>query len=465
MIPILIICYNNHLYVNNTIQQLKKINSDLLKNIIIINNNSTNVETLQYLDKVDVKIIHNERNNGPWIAPHCNSHIYNTMPNQFILTDPDLEFNKDLPLNFIDTLIELSNRYNCEKIGMALDISEPDKLFNISVGDNIPLIDHELLFWKDKIPNDTYELYNASIDTTFCLVKKDGIYNYKIRIAGNYTAKHLPWYYENSVINIYDIYRTYIETDNYTSSNGTAKISTISGFIIPYITTKYSKIQKLNEVFFIKNRPDDPNMNFWRDVYGHWENDTFEIFDQFLKRDKVFIDIGGWVGTTCMYGARKSKHVYVVEADHESFQDLITNCKTNAYNITCIQNAILNESNKNISFGKNKFLINSKLNDSTSQIYIDSEGAYTVKTITVNDILVNYSIDPSTVSLIKVDIEGGEEMILQDLYNIHRIHSIPLYISFHYSWWSDKNLDRFDFLTNEQKTQILRWPFVSLLFS
>ena len=81
MIPILIICYNNHLYVINTIQQLKRINADLLKSIIIINNKSTNVETLQYLDKVDVKVIHNETNNGPWIAPHCNSHIYNTMPN------------------------------------------------------------------------------------------------------------------------------------------------------------------------------------------------------------------------------------------------------------------------------------------------------------------------------------------------------------------------------------------------
>ena len=34
MIPILIICYNNYQYVENTIQQLNKINSKLLQDIL-----------------------------------------------------------------------------------------------------------------------------------------------------------------------------------------------------------------------------------------------------------------------------------------------------------------------------------------------------------------------------------------------------------------------------------------------
>jgi hypothetical protein len=39
-------------------------------------------------------------NNGPWINETTNIHIYNDLPDQFIITDPDLQFNKNLPLNF-----------------------------------------------------------------------------------------------------------------------------------------------------------------------------------------------------------------------------------------------------------------------------------------------------------------------------------------------------------------------------
>ena len=46
MIPILIICHNNHVYVDNMIKQLKKINKDYLSTITIINNRSTNSDTI-----------------------------------------------------------------------------------------------------------------------------------------------------------------------------------------------------------------------------------------------------------------------------------------------------------------------------------------------------------------------------------------------------------------------------------
>ena len=39
-----------------------------------------------------------------------------------------------------------------------------------------------------------------------------------------------------------------------------------------------------------------------------------------------------------------------------------------------------------------------------------------------------------------------------------------MYIRFHYSWWNDKNLDRFDFLTDENKRRIVADPFCSILF-
>ena len=59
----------------------------------------------------------------------------------------------------------------------------------------------------------------------------------------------------------------------------------------------------------------------------------------------------------------------MVEAEKISIQYLTDNCKINCDNVVIVNNAIFNEDDKDVLFGKNKFIPNSKLNDSTSQIY------------------------------------------------------------------------------------------------
>jgi len=86
-----------------------------------------------------------------------------------------------------------------------------------------------------------------------------------------------------------------------------------------------------------------------------------------------------------------------------------------------------------------------------------------METITIESLISQYNINPNEISLIKVHIEGGEENILRQMYSIHKAHNINVYISFHYTWWVDKNLDRFEFLTDAQKTQIIKHPFCSIL--
>jgi FkbM family methyltransferase len=135
-------------------------------------------------------------------------------------------------------------------------------------------------------------------------------------------------------------------------------------------------------------------------------------------------------------------------------------------NYTLINKAIYNIGNIQLKFGKNKFLDNSKMNDSTSHLYHDNDEPseyYFVDTITLESIITNYQINPSEIGLIKVDIEGGEENILNDLNDIHKKYKIPIYISFHLTWWNDKNLDRFEWLSDTIKNQIQADPFASIL--
>lgn len=465
-IPIIIICYNNHKYVENTIQQLLRVNPELHSYIFIMDNKSTLEETQTYLRKSPHKVFWNLENQGPWVTPYCNAEIFHLMPDKFILTDPDLEFHPDIPRNFVSILSDLSDKYNSIKIGFALDISDKECMFEgdyVETESGIQTIwEWESQFWKKQIEDPTYKLYHADIDTTFCLINKNGI-DFTIRVADNFSAKHLPWYKKNSIYNTYE---------NYMFAMNSTSVSTIAKKIIAYTESEYLKTQKNNQLFLIENNLTDPNLTFWKDIYTEWENETFEVFDRFLDPTKVFLDIGGWIGTTCMYAGRKSKHTYIVEADKDTVPFLENNCKNNIQNYTVIHNAIYNVDDMDICFGKNEHLGESKLNDSTSQIQnqtnsqsqSDKPGVYTIKTITLSKLIAKYGIDVSNISLIKVDIEGGEENILEDLYKIHTTYKVPMYVSFHYSWWKNMDLHRFAFLTDEQKNAILWNPFTSLLF-
>lgn len=409
-IPIVIICYNNFRYVENTLKQIASINKDYYTNIIILNNMSTCSDTIAYLNKVDVRVINNVANVGPWITPTINRHIYDLLPDKYIITDPDLKLNPNIPSNFIEILASLSDKYKTSKIGFALDITDHDMFYpTTEYMANLSIRDWELRFWQNKIDDEgEYEIYKADIDTTFCLMNKTNIeseIDLQIRVAGDFTAKHIPWYIENEVYNVYD---------NYMSNTNTTHISTISRIVLPYINANYMEIHKNRELFFIKKDDTNPNLTFWKDTYGGWNNELFELFDNYLSKEKVFIDIGTWITPTAMYGARKAKHTYAIATNIANADALCVDMKANCANYTVIAR-----------------------NDTS-----------------VEAILTEHAINKSDISLINVDIGGEEENILNDLYDLHSKYNVPLLICVHYNVWKDKNLDRFPCLSEISKNGI-----------
>lgn len=193
MIPVVIVCWNNHKYVQNTVRQLQKFTN----NIIIMDNASTDEPTRDYLATCGLDVRYNKTNNGPWIRPDRNQELYDELPDEFILTDPDLEFNENLPIDFISRLSEISNKYRVNKTGLALKIDDFADMHQCVylLGRNI--YEWESQFWVNRIPDDQYELYVAEVDTTFVLVNKKYQGTHHIRVAGDFTAKHIPWYVNN----------------------------------------------------------------------------------------------------------------------------------------------------------------------------------------------------------------------------------------------------------------------------
>jgi hypothetical protein len=237
-IPIIIVCYNNHKYVENTIQQLYRINPELIRDIIIMNNSSDDIDTQSYLEKLSCSTtIVTFENKGPWITPENHAEFYSQLPEKFILTDPDLELNADLPANFVDILSELSDQYQTSKIGFAIQVGDVEKMYPGEFIQNVCV--WESKFWQDKINNDKYVLYKANIDTTFALINKKYWIHCSLRIAGNFTCRHLPFYPDNGIMSIEEEYEYYTKS----------KFSSLSKVFFSYFESKYrienNKIIKL----------------------------------------------------------------------------------------------------------------------------------------------------------------------------------------------------------------------------
>ena len=194
-IPVVVTAYNNLFFVRNFIDQLKKFNNP----IILLDNSSTYPPLLEYYkdikdelgSRIDIRLLDN--NYG------CGVHtlLKDSLPDIYMLSDPDLELNPRMPENFSEILLNISNKYEASKVCLALDISENEKFVECKKYEHKKSIyDWEKQFWRRPIADTQYELYDSPIDgaTTFFLINRNIAEKRQIRIAGDFTAKHLPWY-------------------------------------------------------------------------------------------------------------------------------------------------------------------------------------------------------------------------------------------------------------------------------
>jgi hypothetical protein len=120
-LPVIIPSYNNPSYLKMMVSQLINYN---LKNIIIIDNNSTINGMRELLEDMgsSYTVVSKKTNDGPREF-YENKDFYNWLPNWFIVTDPDIGFNQNLPDNFVEIMKDVSERFKSFKVAFALDIN------------------------------------------------------------------------------------------------------------------------------------------------------------------------------------------------------------------------------------------------------------------------------------------------------------------------------------------------------
>ena len=200
-VPVLVPCFNNPTYTGGMLRQLRAIG---FQRVVLVDSASTSQDPRTWLDGLEdeATVIALADNLGP-------HNIFNDPPNfallprRFCITDPDLSFNPALPEGFLGDLSGLIERHRVGKAGFALDISDRelmrDELFRIGEKD-WKIWEWEAQFW-DKPLEPLAEgdaVYDADIDTTFALYDKNhfdlGNHARAVRVAGRFTARHLPWY-------------------------------------------------------------------------------------------------------------------------------------------------------------------------------------------------------------------------------------------------------------------------------
>lgn len=468
-VPVYVVSFNNATYLRAMVDQL--LSRGITTDVRIVDNGSTYMPTITYLREVETAGI-------TVIRRGLNSHPHDVnslpdLPDEYVLTDPDLWFGDDMPSTVIETLSAIATAYDNGRVGLALDITEPHKLTWDSMK-------HETDYWKRPIePKSgiTVPLYRAPIDTTFLLRRKGAstclTFN-DIRVAGPFVCKHLPWYLpghapagapvpsleELEYYGKHAIYSTHI-----------ASVLKVRRLADPLLM--FANLHRNGIDFELACEVDcQTNVAFLRHAFaGGWETETYSVLDRFLCAEKTFVDIGAWIGPLAIYAAKKGvARVVCVEADTHALRCLEAATVANACtNVQVIPKALW-PTDGWVTMRANTFLAQSMLGDSTSQAVQDGgSSGVRVPCVTLDGLAELGAFDNTC--LVKIDIEGGEQHVCIELLRLCHSRAIPLLMAFHVSWWSPTGHKFDDFAAvacvlypHISLDEVRGNPFASILF-
>jgi len=249
-VPVYISVFNNPTYLENFIEQLE---NNGVTNVKIVDSNSTFPRMKKLLESIERKyeVIRLDTNFGPHYLLRVKK-VYDSLPEFFCLSDPDLKLSKDLPIDFINELKIVSESHKIGKVGLALEVPKIDEVLHKDMfldGKKIGVIEYEMQFWTNCIGKSQTgdDLYRTTLDTTFALYNKkyfnpDDRYQ-AIRVAGKFTSKHLGGLRESIVpLDEIDFYKS---TSRYSYFGGKLNSDNEPSFDITVL--EFTKLTELIE--------------------------------------------------------------------------------------------------------------------------------------------------------------------------------------------------------------------------
>lgn len=174
---------------------------------------------------------------------------------------------------------------------------------------------------------------------------------------------------------------------------------------------------------------------FWRDVaLGLWEPGSFDVLDRYLRPGKRFADIGAWNGVLSLYASALGATCTVLEPDEIAARLLEANWlinETPSWEISnyaiAAKNDVVELHNTPDGFGNSiSTLLPAR---GPGEIYAKVAGITLQKFF--GDLINSYA-------LIKMDIEGGELLVIEQARDYLAKYKPTMFISFHPNWFPEK---------------------------
>jgi len=175
-------------------------------------------------------------------------------------------------------------------------------------------------------------------------------------------------------------------------------------------------------------RCDPYNAKFWKTVsQGRWEAHTYRILARFLSQDSVYCDIGAWIGPTAIFAARKCKQVFCFEPDILAYEHLLWNIRLNRLHNVIPFNLALTDNNgirPMASFG-------GKLGDGMTSLLKTDQAERTTHALCMTWETWTAVFKPERIDFMKIDIEGGEFVLLPTIKDYLALRKPIVYLSTH----------------------------------
>ena len=179
---------------------------------------------------------------------------------------------------------------------------------------------------------------------------------------------------------------------------------------------------------------------FWTNVHL-WEKESFDVIEQHVTKQTGFFDVGAWNGILSMYAAKFAKEVFAFEPDTTAFHKLIANVQNNGLtNIACLKSAC----SDNIEPAN---LFQSNPGDSVSSlINRGRNGLFPIARIEPTNcerlsVAINAMQHKYKKLFVKMDIEGGEVLVIPEIAEELKQFNIYLFVSFHPFWFTNGDYD------------------------
>lgn len=200
-IPVYVNVFNRLTTTRNLVEQIANLDN---ATPIIIDNDSTYRPLLNWYLKAPCEVIRLKENLGhhaPWLSGVVGSDVCD----HYCVTDCDIDLS-GVPSDVLSVLRSVFRwKRPPIKSGLALRI------------DDVPVTQTQVLawesrWWKRKVLSDS-RFYVALVDTTFAMYRSSTSHRqamnvgaFSVRLAGQYQARHVPWYCDASAMTEEDSY-------------------------------------------------------------------------------------------------------------------------------------------------------------------------------------------------------------------------------------------------------------------